>query len=183
MEDWGCGSYFLVPVAGDDGVGDGGANDNSSVTWDKNGNGCYELGDAIEVIYSCAIEADVVVNCGGDYINGLDFNLSGGSGDYTIVNSGDGDLVAAAVPNGGTAVVENFENGDNYEITVTDEEGCSSTFTGFFAAPVINPIVITPAVSCPDASLGTVDATIIGGTGNGAPYVIIMNGDVTPVTF
>ena len=43
--------------------------------------------------------------------------------------------------------------------------------------------MITPAVSCPDASLGTVDATIIGGTGNGAPYVIIMNGDVTPGTF
>lgn len=179
----GCGSYFLVPVAGDDGVGDGGANDNFSVTWDKDGNGCYELGDAIEVVYSCEIEADVVVNCGGDYINGLDFNLSGGAGDYTIVNTGDGDLVAADVPNGGTAVVENFENGDNYEITVTDEAGCSMTFTGFFAAPVINPIIITPAVSCPDASLGTVDATIVSGTGQGAPYVIIMNGTPTPGTF
>lgn len=178
----GCGTYYLVPVAGDDGVGDGGDNDNFSVTWDKDGNGCYELGDAIEITYACPIEAEISTNCGGDYINGINFELTGGNGDYTIVNTGEGDLVDGDVPNGGTAIVENLENGSGYEILVTDEAGCTETFSGTFAAPVINPITITPAVSCPDASTGNVDATIIDGSGNGGPYTLVLNGVPTPGT-
>src|SRR5690606_34192755 len=58
----GCGTYYLVPVTGDDGIGDGGANDNGSVTWDKDGNRCYDLGDPIIVNYACPIEADAVIN-------------------------------------------------------------------------------------------------------------------------
>lgn len=180
--DLGCGTYYLVPVAGDDGVGDGADNDNFSVTWDKDGNGCYELGTPIEVTYACAIEADIVVNCGGDVINGIDFELSGGNGDYTIANLGDGDLSSTDVPNGGTATVENLENGSNYEILVTDEAGCTTTFTGIFSAPVINPVVITPAVSCPDASTGNVDVTVVDGSGNDGPYIISLNGTATPGT-
>lgn len=178
----GCGTYFLVPVTGDDGVGDGADNDNFSVTWDKDGNGCYDLGDPIEITYACPIEADIVVNCGGDYINGIDFVLTGGGGDYTVVNTGAGDLVDGDVISGGTATVENLEGGWTYEIEVTDEAGCTATFSGIFSAPVISPVVITPAVSCPDASLGNVDASIIDGTGNGAPYTLILNGTPTPGT-
>lgn len=180
IDELGCGTYFLVPVTADDGVGDGGANDNGGVTWDKDGNGCYDLGTPIQITYACPIEADFVVNCGGDVTNGMDFELSGGSGDYTVFNYGAGDLVTGDVPNGGTATVENLENGWTYEIQVIDEEGCEATFTGVFAAPVINPIVITPAVSCPDASLGNVDVTIVDGSGNGAPYGLILNGTPTP---
>ncbi|WP_175437455.1 T9SS type B sorting domain-containing protein [Crocinitomix algicola] len=178
----GCGTYYFVPVAGDDGVGDGGSNDNGSVTWDKNGNGCYTLGEAIVITYACPITATLQVNCGGDYINGMDFNIEGGSGDYSIVNLGEGDLVTEVVPNGGTATVENLENGSDLEILITDEEGCTAIIEGVFSAPVINPITITPAVSCPDASEGNVEVSIIDGSGQGAPYTLSLNGDVTPGT-
>ena len=180
--DLGCGTYYLVPVAGDDGVGDGGDNDNGSVTWDKNGNGCYELGTPIEITYACPIEAEISVNCGGPVTNGIDFDLTGGDGDYTVVNGGLGDLAATDVPNGGTATIANLENGWGYEITVTDEQGCQASFEGIFAAPVISPIVITPAVSCPDASEGNVDVTIVDGSGNGDPYGLSLNGTLTAGT-
>lgn len=178
----GCGTYYLVPVAGDDGVGDGADNDNFSVTWDKDGNGCYELGDPIVVTYACPIEAEIQVNCDGEYINGIDLILTGGGGDFTLVSTGSGDLVDGDVVSGGTATIENLEGGWTYEIEVTDEAGCTATFSGIFSAPVISPVIITPAVSCPDASLGNVEANIIDGTGNGAPYVILLNGTPTPGT-
>lgn len=180
--DLGCGTYYLVPVAGDDGIGDGGAFDNGGVTWDKNGNGCYELGTPIEVTYACPIEAVIETNCGGDYINGIDFDLSGGDGSYDVVSTEDGDLVADVVPNGGTATIENLENADNYEILVTDESGCTATFSGFFAAPIINPIVITPAPDCPDLADGNVEVNIVDGSGNGGPYTLVLNGVITPGT-
>lgn len=176
----GCGTYYLVPVAGDDGIGDGGDNDNFSVTWDKDANGCYELGTPIEITYACAIEADIQVNCAGDYINGIDFVLTGGAGDFTVFNTGSGDLVDGDVISGGAATVENLQGGWTYEIEVTDEAGCTGTFSGIFSAPVISPVIIIPAVSCPDASLGNVEASILDGTGNGAPYVIFLNGIPTP---
>jgi gliding motility-associated-like protein len=186
VDGLGCGTYYLVPVTLDDGIGANGnvvgPNDNGSVTWDKNGNGCFDLGEPIAITYACEIEADIVVNCAGDYINGIDFNISGGAGDYTVVNIGAGDLVSSDVPNGGTATVENLFNGANYQIQVTDEEGCVSVFTGVFAAPVINPIVITPALTCPLGDPGNVDVTIVDGTGNGAPYALSLNGSVTPGT-
>jgi gliding motility-associated-like protein len=182
IDELGCGTYYFVPVSGDDGVGDGGDNDNFSVTWDKDGNGCYDLGDAIIVNYACPIEYTPEVNCGGDFVNGMDFTLSGGFGDYTLVNIGAGELAEDVVENGGTATVFNLSNGSYYEFDVIDAEGCETTISGIFAAPVINPIVITPALSCPDASVGNVDVTIIDGSGNGGPYGLVLNGTATPGT-
>lgn len=176
----GCGTYYFVPVAGDDGIGannnEEGVNDNGGVTWDKNGNGCYTLGTPIQVTYACPITSVATPNCDGAGFNGVDIALTGGQGNYTLLSTGAGSLLATDIANGGTATVSGLENGDNWQIIVTDEEGCSATFTGFFAAPVINPIVITPAISCPDASVGTVDVTIIDGSGNGPAYSIGLNG-------
>ncbi|MDA7803287.1 gliding motility-associated C-terminal domain-containing protein [Crocinitomix sp.] len=182
IDGLGCGTYYFVPVAGDDGLGDGADNDNFSVTWDKDGNGCYELGTPIEVNYSCPMEAVVEKNCGGDYINGIDLTITGGNGDYSIINLDEGDLIDGDIPNGGTATIANLENGWHYEVLVTDEAGCTTIFEGVFTAPIINPIVITPAVSCPDASTGNVDATIVDGSGSGAPYGLSLNGVITPGT-
>lgn len=54
ITEFGCGTYYFVPVAGDDGLGDGGDFDNDNLTWDLDTNGCYLLGNPIEVIYACS---------------------------------------------------------------------------------------------------------------------------------
>ncbi|MBI3134633.1 MAG: gliding motility-associated C-terminal domain-containing protein [Bacteroidetes bacterium] len=179
----GCGTYYFVPVAGDDGVGGNnnvanGVNDNGGLDWDKNGNGCFVLGDAIQVTYACAIQTTPVINCNPPtVINGMDIQISGGSGNYTVVNQGDGNLVSTSVVNGGTATISDFENGDTYAIDITDAEGCTATISGTFAAPVIQNITVTPALTCPLGGDGSVDVTVNGTSGNGAPYTIVMAGD------
>jgi len=179
----GCGTYWFVPVAGDDGVGGNnnvanGVNDNGGLHWDKNGNGCYVLGTAIQVTYACAIQTVASNNCNPPgVINGIDVDLTGGSGNYTIVNQGDGNLVSSSVPNGGTATVTNFNNGDTYDIDITDAQGCTATISGTFDAPVIQSIVIVPALTCPLGGDGDVTVTVVNGSGNGGPYSIVMAGD------
>lgn len=184
----GCGTYWFVPVAGDDGVGGNGGvadgvTDNGGLDWDKNGNGCYELGDPIAITYSCPVTASYANNCNPPTtINGVDIDLDGGSGDYTVVNLGSGNLFSTSVPNGGTALVTDLNNGSGYSIQVTDEEGCVYFFDGVFSGPIFSSINITPALTCPDASTGTVNANVSGTSGSGAPYVITMNGVPTPGT-
>ncbi|MCG8575218.1 MAG: gliding motility-associated C-terminal domain-containing protein [Flavobacteriales bacterium] len=183
----GCGTYYLVPVAGDDGIGENGnvvgPNDNGIVHWDTNGNDCWLLGEPIEVTYSCPIIATPTVNCDPPTVtNGMDIELTGGQGDYVITNLGDGILSSSLVSNPGTALVTDMENGDNWEIEVEDGEGCTFTFNGIFSAPVLDPVSITPAPSCPGSGTGSVDATIVSGSGNGGPYTVIMNGTPTPGT-
>ncbi len=183
----GCGTYYFVPVAGDDGIGlNGGVvgtNDNGELHWDQDGNGCWLLGTPIEVTYSCEIVGVITTHCDPPtVINGVDIDLSGGSGNFDVVNTGDGDLSAGLVSNPGTALVENMENGDDWEIEVTDDMGCTATFSGTFDAPVLNPVVVTNAASCPGGSFGNVDATILAGSGNGGPYTLTLNGIPTAGT-
>lgn len=183
VNTFGCGTFWFVPVAGDDGVGGNGnvangTNDNGGLHWDKNGNGCYLLGAPIEVTYACEMTVTPTLNCNPPTtINGVDLTINGGSGAYTVVNLGDGNLSATNVPNGGTTTVANLENAEVWEILVTDAEGCTTTETGVFAAPVISNITITPAVTCPSASNGQVDVTVAGTSGAGGPYTIVMAGD------
>lgn len=179
----GCGTYWLVPVAGDDGTGGNngvanGTNDNGQLHWDKNGNNCYLLGQAIEVTYACNIQVNDVVNCNPPtVINGVDLNISGGSGNYTVVNLGAGNLSSTNVPNGGTTTVSNLNNGSVWEVQITDAEGCFTTATGTFAAPIITDVTITPAPDCPLTGTGNVDVSVNSGSGNGGPYTIVMAGD------
>ncbi|MBK7130217.1 MAG: gliding motility-associated C-terminal domain-containing protein [Crocinitomicaceae bacterium] len=179
----GCGTYWFVPIAGDDGVGGNnnvanGVNDNGGLHWDKNNNDCFVLGDAVQVTYACAIQTTAVINCNPPaVVNGMDIQISGGSGNYSIVNQGDGNLVSTSVPNGGTATITDFENGDTYEIDITDAQGCTASISGNFLAPVIQNITVTPALTCPLGGNGDVDVTVNGTSGNGAPYTIIMAGD------
>lgn len=179
----GCGTYWLVPVAGDDGVGGNGGvangtNDNGGLDWDKNGNGCYLLGTPIEITYACEIQTLSSINCNPPTtINGIDVDITGGSGDYTVTNLGAGNLASTNVPNGGTATVSDMSNNNVWEIQITDEEGCTTDATGVFAAPVITNVTLTPAPDCPAAGTGDVDVTVGGTSGQGAPYTIVMAGD------
>ncbi|MBD3638768.1 MAG: gliding motility-associated C-terminal domain-containing protein [Crocinitomicaceae bacterium] len=183
IQTFGCGTYWFVPVAGDDGIGGNnnvanGTNDNGGLDWDKDGNGCYNLGNAVEVTYACQITTTNAVNCNPPaVVNGVDIMISGGSGNYTIVNQGSGNLASTSVPNGGTATVSDLTNNQTWDITITDVEGCSTTASGVFSAPVISNISLTPAPDCPMNGTGTVDVTISGSSGQGGPYAIVMAND------
>jgi gliding motility-associated-like protein len=185
----GCGTYYFVPVAGDDGVGGNsnvanGTNDNGSTHWDKDGNGCYLLGTPLEVTYACEMTTTATLNCNPPgTINGMDIDISGGSGGYTVQNTGAGNLANTNVPNGGTAQITDLFNNAGWSISITDGQGCTTTESGVFSAPVIQDITITPALSCPTGGNGTVDVTVNGTSGNGAPYAISMaGGGPTPGT-
>lgn len=184
VDNYGCGTYWFVPVAGDDGIGGNnnvanGVNDNGGLDWDKNDNGCYLLGDPIQVTYACEIETTVNLDCNPPTtINGIDVVITGGApGNYTVNNLGGGDLTSGSVPNGGTANINNLTNNEGWEILITDSEGCTAEASGVFVAPVFSSINITPATTCPDASVGTVTVNVNGTSGNGGPYTIIMASD------
>jgi len=179
----GCGTYWFVPVAGDDGIGGNGnianlINDNGGLHWDKNGNNCYLLGTPLEVTFACPIVTTPSVHCAPPTtVNGIDVLITGGSGNYSVINQGEGNLVSGAVINGGTAHVNNMDNNDIWEIDITDAEGCTATETGIFEAPVISSLNIIPALTCPLGGDGDVNVTVLNGSGNGAPYTIVMAGD------
>lgn len=63
IQTLGYGTYYFVPVAGDDGVGGNGnvangVNDNGAVHWDRNENGCYQFSFYIKVTYLDILEVD-----------------------------------------------------------------------------------------------------------------------------
>lgn len=182
IANFGCGTYYFVPVAGDDGVGNNnnvsnGVDDNGSLHWDKNGNGCYNLGAPIEVTYACAITTTNSLNCSPPTtINGIDIQISGGDGNYTIVNTGSGNLANTTVVNGGTATIADLANNNTWSISITDAQGCTANASGVFSGPVISNVTITPAASCPAGTPGQVDVTVNGTSGQGAPYLISMAG-------
>jgi len=178
----GCGTYYFVPVAGDDGVGGNGGvangtNDNGGLDWDKNGNNCYLLGTPLQVTYACTIQTVVAVDCIAPTINGMNITISNGDGPYTVVNQGAGNLTPTSVPEGGVANVNNLNNNNVWDIDITDQQGCTTNATGIFEAPVISNITIIPALTCPLGGDGDVNVTVNGTSGNGAPYAIVMAGD------
>ena len=174
----GCGTYYFVPVAGDDGVGDGGTNDNFGLHWDKDGNGCYQFGPPIEVTFACPIQTTISTNC-TSLSNGVDIALSGGSGNYTIVNQGQGNLVNTAVNNPGTAQIENLVNGNTWNIDITDGQGCTTSANGTFDAPTIVDTTFIPAPTCNGGGgTGTIDVII--GTTGASPYSVDFNGTNQP---
>lgn len=183
VSTFGCGTYWFVPVAGDDGIGGNnnvanGTTDNGGLHWDKNNNDCYLLGTPVQVTYACEIITTPSLDCNPPAtINGIDVAISGGVGPYTVVNQGAGNLTSTSVPSPGTANINNLYNNAGWEIDITDDEGCTTTASGVFAAPIISNVTIIPALTCPLGGNGTVNVTVNGTSGNGAPYTIVMASD------
>jgi gliding motility-associated-like protein len=174
-----CGTYYFVPVAGDDGVGVG-ADDNGGLHWDKDGNGCYLLGGAIPVTFACPIETAATFNCNGTTAAGNSMNIAitEGSGGYDIVNQGFGVLSGTSVANGGTLTISNLSDGQAWNVDIEDAQGCTSSVNGTFSAPTFTSTDMTAALTCPGVALGNAEATI--GTTGLAGYTVEMNGtDVT----
>lgn len=179
----GCGTYWFVPVAGDDGIGGNnnvanGTTDNGGVIWDRNSNDCFQLGVPVEVVYTCPLQSTAIQVCSALIpSNKIEIDITGGYGNYSIINMGEGDLQSTVVANGGTAIITNLENGDNWEVQIIDENGLSMMVNGIFLAATINSVNLTPALTCPSAGTGSVDVNVNSGSGNGAPYSIYMASD------
>jgi len=183
----GCGTYWFVPVAGDDGIGNNGnvasstsgTIDNGGLHWDKNGNGCYLLGEAIKVTFACAITTTPVIACGGANGNSMNIEITGGTGDYTVTNQGAGNLLNTSVPSNapGIATVTDLVNNSGWSIEITDGENCSVIANASFIAPSIVSSVMDEASDCPGMSTGSVSVTI-GTTGTGV-LSVTMNGTAT----
>ncbi len=180
----GCGTYWLAPVAGDDGIGNNnnvanGTNDNGGLHWDKNGNGCYFIGEAIKITFACPIVATPTIACGGVNGNAMDITLTGGNGNYTIINQGAGNVLLTPVPNApGIATITNLINNSGWSIDITDQSGCEGSAMGTFDAPVITATSQIPAATCPGNTLGSA-STLVGNTGL-APLTVTMNGTNIP---
>jgi gliding motility-associated-like protein len=179
----GCGDYWFVPVAGDDGVGGNnnvanGTNDNGGLHWDKDGNNCYLFGDPVKVTFACPIQTTPTTNC-NTLNNGVDIAISGGLGNYNIINQGQGNLVNSSVPNPGTAQIQDLINGNTWNIDITDGQGCTTSANGTFSAPTIIDTNFVPALACNGGgSTGTIEV-VLGNTGTPG-YTVDFNGTNAP---
>lgn len=180
----GCGTYWFAPVAGDDGIGNNGntangTNDNGGLHWDKNGNGCYLIGEAIKVTFACPIVATPAIACGPTNGNAMDITITGGNGNYTITNQGAGNVLATPIPNSpGVATVTDLINNSAWSIDISDQSGCEASANGIFDAPTITATSQVPAATCPGNTLGSA-LTEIGTTGQAA-LTVTMNGTIVP---
>lgn len=122
--------YFVVPVTVDD--GDNGLNPNSMINIDNDGDSCYDLGSPIELIYLSPIAFASNLDCSNKAVN---VSIFGGrpefdSSNYVITNTGAGTIAGTPASHGSTISINNLLNGDYYSFTVSDNNGCSASFSG-----------------------------------------------------
>ena len=175
----GCGTYWFAPVAGDDGVGGNGnlangVNDNGALHWDKNANGCYLIGEAIKVNFACPIQATPNIVCGGVNGNSINVNLTGGNGNYDVINQGAGNVLNTPVSSFVGATITNLIDDSNWSINVVDQSGCEIIVNGIFSAPTIISTSQVSAATCPGITLGS--ASVVVGTSGAGPLSVNMNG-------
>lgn len=181
----GYGTYYLVPVSGDDGVYNG--NPNGGINYDKDGNGCFDLGDEIQITYIPPITITDVISCDGTLAgNGVDFTINGGTpqlsgGNYSVISLENGNVTPNTTGLGGTVSVNGLSNNSIVQIQVTDANGCTdSTLEITFVTPQFN-INTTPATNCGSSAIdnGAADVVVTNGSGNGPGYAITLNGTTT----
>lgn len=122
--------YFIIPITVDD--GDNGLNPNSMINIDNNGDSCYAMGNPIELIYLSPIAFASNLDCINKAIN---VSIFGGrpeydSSNYIITNTGAGAISGTPASHGSTISINNLLNGDYYSFTVSDNNGCSASFSG-----------------------------------------------------
>ncbi len=156
----------LVPITADD--GDNGLNPNGIVNHDQNNDGCYDLGDPIEVFYLEPITAVTTSTCNGS----VNLQLSGGNpeiipGSYTITNTGAGTLNSTNISLGGVLTISGLNPGAVYSVSIADGSGCNVTYSGVYSgSPVvtINPTDNTLCAGECTAMNGVVNSGV--GAGN-----------------
>jgi len=171
-----CGTYYFVPVTGDDGVGGNnnianGINDNGSLHWDKNNNGCYSLGTAIEVTFACPISLTSTPSCGPN--SSIELQFSGSEYPYNVINQSNGTLSSTTLNMGDVLSINNLNNNQTWDVLITNSYGCNTGFNGIISVPTILTSTITNATSCSGTSFGNLEITL--GTTGVAPFTVLMN--------
>jgi hypothetical protein len=138
ISNFGCGgTYWFVPITADDGEGANnnvanGVDDNGLIQWDALGTGCYDMGDPVQVTYFCPINTSTAINCAPPVVNGVDISISGGNPPYSITSTGPGTLSSGTLTGAGVVTLSNLQNGWNYQVTITDGNGCSQLIDEIF---------------------------------------------------
>ncbi|MFD1552117.1 hypothetical protein DNU06_00535 [Putridiphycobacter roseus] len=172
-----CGTIYLVPVAGDDGIGGfanmQGPNDNGSLHYDLDGNGCYVLGTPIEIKYACPIVSNSSINC-VNINNSILVDISGGDGDVVIFNQGAGILSEDTISTPDNVILTDLTNNSTYELILVDAIGCTDTVTGDFYTPQMQSVDVFAASGC--NAEGYVLVSGVANSGNGGITNTFMNG-------
>ncbi len=122
--------YYIVPVTVDD--GDNGSNPNGIISVDANNDNCFATAAPIEIYYLNPIAFASNIDCSNQAVK---VNIFGGSpevnaSNYSLTSTGSGNISNSSIAHGGQVTINNLINGDNYSIDITDQSGCSNTFSG-----------------------------------------------------
>lgn len=132
-------SFVFVPITGDDA-------DLLFPYHDTNGDGCFNIGLGYAVTYLNPITFNAVNGCGGT----MKIEITGGypeffSGTYSLTNTGAGTLSATTITSGGVVTVSGLSPFQTVSFSVTDANGCTSTFSKNYTNVPLPTINITPA--------------------------------------
>ncbi|MBK9193928.1 MAG: gliding motility-associated C-terminal domain-containing protein [Flavobacteriales bacterium] len=106
------------------------------------------------------------IACNGGSNGSIDLNITGGEAPYTVAWSG---------PNGYTASTQDIGalSAGTYNVTVTDANGCTTTNSASLTEPTplslgssVSSYIGGSAISCSNATDGSIDITVNGGAGN-----------------
>jgi len=154
------GHLWFVPITADD--GDNGGDPNSAIHWDQDGDGCFDLGTAIEVYYlkpitftttssSCAGTVSVTVSGGQPEAN---------ASNYTITNTGLGTLTGTPITHAGTVTITGLTDSQAWSLSIADGNGCSASVNGTFSGDVILPQIVCPGNITVNNTVGSCGAIV-----------------------
>lgn len=121
-------------------------------------NGCFSnlvldsITEPEELIVNIVSSTDIL--CNGDATGSVDIEVIGGTQPYTFSWS-NGDV---------TQNISDLLAG-NYEVTVTDDNGCTSNVDTTLTEPDALQLSLTPTnISCPNGDDGNIESEVLGGT-------------------
>ena len=130
----------------------------------NNDDPCYDIGVPIEVVFLNEISLNSTQTC-----YGIEFSLGGGypefyPGQYVLTNTGAGNLSDNFLTFGETGFITGLNNGDTYSFTVSDQNGCPTTFTGTYNVVIPVPDFVLPTSVCETSSSINLSGTPVPGT-------------------
>lgn len=125
-------TFYLYPVTAD--VTDIDIDGDGNLDWneDINSDGCLDSGTPIAITMLNELRATASDGCLGPKITIIGGYPEFFPGNYTITNNGSGTITGTPVSHGETIIITGLNNGDPYDITITDGNGCSLNLTGTY---------------------------------------------------
>jgi len=173
-----CDTVYFVPVSGDDGIGANfntpGVGDNGQTNYDLDGNGCFQLGTPIQVIYNCRLSVNGNILCTPNN-NTINVNVNNGNGDVYGFTYGAGILSEDTVQSPTTVSLSNLMHLDSYKLVFVDEAGCTDSIEGDFSLPQFVNIDLFAAGDCNSLGLVAVEGDPLSGNGGGLSSITMVN--------